>query len=138
MALFGLRYQSPALCALIARNVKRMVRFDPRDLSRVFVETATQYVPVGLTRHPGVPFSLWEWRELQAQRRHIGSIRDPQRIADELRANRSLIHAKSASTAARRQAREALWRQAQPDIPALSKVLQSTPLEQTPRCRVEE
>jgi putative transposase len=138
VALFGLRYQSPELSSLIGGNAKHMIRFDPRDLSRIFVETASHYVPVTLTRHPGVPFSLWEWRELRAHRHRSGAVREPEQIADELRANRALIHAKSASRAVRRQARESLWRQTQVPPPTFSSVLQSAPLEQAPHCRVEE
>ena len=42
-----------------------MVRFDPRDMSRVYLETRTEYVMAELADGPAIPFSLWEWREIR-------------------------------------------------------------------------
>jgi putative transposase len=140
--LHSLQYQSDALAPLIEPGTQRMVRFDPRDLSRVFVETANEHVPVSLSRHVAPPFSLWEWREIHRRERELGQARDPGRIADELRANRALIEESAKSgrrvIAARRVAREDDWQAARTSSGRPDQVLRAGPGAIDPICRVEE
>jgi putative transposase len=142
VALFGLRYQSPELLPLVQKDVRRVVRFDPRNLSRVFVETESAHVPVDLADHHGAPFSWWEWCERKAWRRSEGRPRDPQTIAAELRANRALITERAGERgrwrAARRQAREAAWRDTTSTASHATWILKSALMPDPSRCRVEE
>jgi len=114
--LFSLRYQSADLGPLVAPGRKRMVRFDPRNLARVFVEADDRHVVVGLAGTPVPAFSLWEWREVRAQQVTTGRTRDPERLAAEVLANRALIATKAKQAGplrnARRQARQEAWQPA--------------------------
>lgn len=60
--LFGIRYWSPALSQDVGRSMQRLlVRYDPRDLSSVFVQRANGHFVEARYRtlgHP--PISLWE------------------------------------------------------------------------------
>ena len=140
--LHSLQYQSAALAPFIQPGLKRMVRFDPRDLSRVFVETSDAYIPAILTRHVGPAFSLWEWREIHRRERKVGRARDPGRIAVELRANRTLIETAAKVGRrlkhARRVAREDAWRETQGLHSPHGRVLRSVPNPGETLCRVEE
>jgi hypothetical protein len=57
IALYSLRYRSPDLVPHIFGGCKQMVRFDPRDMSRVFLETRTEYIVAELADGPAIPFS---------------------------------------------------------------------------------
>lgn len=63
ISLNALRYQTPSLYPLVRTGRKFMVRFDPRNLSHVFVETSDGHIRVPLRDSPLPTFSLWEWRE---------------------------------------------------------------------------
>jgi len=62
--LFGIRYWADALTRFIGREGKLQVRYDPRDLSSIYVRLPGEdrYVEAGYadTKHPAV--SLSEWR----------------------------------------------------------------------------
>jgi putative transposase len=106
--LLGLKYSSPALEPDVAIGVQRTVRFDPRDLSRVYLERvglAPLPVPLRDPRWPAL--SLWEW---EAIRRARGKGIDSERVAAELRLPAA---APTALRARRRAARAAAWREAQ-------------------------
>jgi putative transposase len=141
IALHSLRFRSPSLTPYIESQRRQMVRYDPRDLSRVYLETPTDYVPVELAGGPAIAFSLWEWRELRATELTAGQSRDPQRIAEELLANRQLIWEKVHSRklrSARRLARETEWFPDSNRTALDLHVLKARALRKVPRCRVEE
>ncbi len=117
-----------------------MVRFDPRDLSRVYLETPTDYIAAELANGPAMAFSLWEWREVRASALAASRSRDPDRIAEELAANRLLIREKVSGRhrgAGRRLARQVQWHIDSDVLPPNGHLLKSRALAQAPRCRVE-
>jgi putative transposase len=111
--LHGLRYQADALRPWIRPRHKAMVRFDPTNLSEVYVEVGEGHIATPLVRGAGMPFSLWEWREVRKQQIANGRMRDEHAVAAELRANRQLIADKAARSNrlrdVRRQARQDSW-----------------------------
>jgi len=140
--LFALRYQSEDLYPLIQPHYKHMIRYDPRDLSEVFVEGPNQHIKVPLCGTPMPAFSLWEWREIRAQRTEEGRPRDPEQIAAELRANRELIESKAHEKGrwhdARRLAREQEWKRSRADPTGPDRILKSSALDCVPLCQVKE
>ncbi|HEV2702903.1 MAG TPA: Mu transposase C-terminal domain-containing protein [Steroidobacteraceae bacterium] len=140
--LFSLHYQSEGLYPLIRPGRRIMVRYDPRDLSQVFVETADEHIKVPLRGTPMPAFSLWEWQEVHARRREAGRPRDPETIAQELRANRDLIeqrsHQKGRWHEARRVARESEWKRSRLLSVGTERILKFAPLDTVPPCRVKE
>jgi len=140
--LFALRYQSEDLYPLIRPHYKHMIRYDPRDLSEVFVEGPDRHIKVPLCGTPMPAFSLWEWREIRAHRTEEGRPRDPEQMAAELRANRALIESKAHEKGrwhdARRLAREQEWKRSRPDPGGHDRVVKSSPMDSVPLCRVKE
>jgi hypothetical protein len=119
-----------------------MIRYDPRDLSEVFVEGPDRHIKVPLCGTPMPAFSLWEWREIRAQRTEEGRPRDPDQMAAELRANRELIESKAHEKGrwhdTRRLAREQEWKRSRPDAAGPDRVLKSSPMDCVPLCQVKE
>ena len=112
IALYSLRYRSPDLVPHIFGGCKQMVRFDPGDMSRVFLETRTEYIVAELADGPAIPFSLWEWREIRDKAVAGHRVRHPERLAEELIANRAIIQElaqRKAPGAARRVVRQSQW-----------------------------
>jgi putative transposase len=75
LQLFNLRYWSDALPALVRRDEPLLVRYDPRDLSKLYVKAPDHSyleVPYADIRLP--PLSLWE---LRAARRFLAQRGDP-------------------------------------------------------------
>ena len=61
--IYGLRYSSPALAPEVQPGISRVVRVDPRDLARVYLERPdATYLTVPLRDPTGPVMSLWEWR----------------------------------------------------------------------------
>jgi putative transposase len=140
IALHALRFRSPDLIPYIEPSRRQMVRYDPRDLSRVYLETSTDYIAAELAGGPAMAFSLWEWREMRASALQAGRSRDPHRIAEELAANRSLIRQKVSGGhrgAARRLAREAQWFIDPNALPPNGRVLKRRAMLHAAHCRVE-
>jgi putative transposase len=140
--LHSLRYQSSMLYPLIQREVKQMVRFDPRDLSQVFLETNGGHIPVAL-RDPSLPsFSLWEWREIRSHRLEIGRPRDTEVTVREIRANRELVESRALKKEkwhdTRRLDRETEWIESRAPRDTQNRTIRSTPLTAVPLWRVEE
>jgi putative transposase len=82
LQLFNLRYWSDALPALVRRDEPLLVRYDPRDLSRLYVKAPDHSyleVPYADIRLP--PLSLWE---LRAARRFLAQRGDPRRNQERL------------------------------------------------------
>jgi putative transposase len=140
--LFSLQYQSQMLYPLIRPGRRLMVRYDPRDLSQVFVETADRHIKVPLLGTPMPSFSLWEWREIHARQRQEGRPREPETLVSELQANRDLIehraHQKGHWHEARRMARQAEWERSRLPADAAPRTLTTRPLDHVPSCRVKE
>jgi putative transposase len=139
--LFSLQYQSPDLYPLIEPNSSRMVRYDPRDLSEVFVEGPDAHIRVPLCNQ-AIGFSLWEWREIRAQQIQAGRSRDPERIAAEIRANRDLIESRSEVKGrwrdARRVARAQEWQRSAVTPVRPIPAAKSPPMKSIPPCTVKE
>jgi putative transposase len=134
IALHALRFRSPDLIPYIEPGRRQMVRYDPRDLSRVYLETSADYIAAELAGGPAMAFSLWEWHELRALELQAGRSRDPHRITQELAANRSLIREK---VSRRNLAREAQWFVEPNAIATTKQILLTGALPHAARCRVE-
>jgi putative transposase len=83
--LFGLKYSHRSLAPEVDSGRPRVVRFDPRDLSRVYLERSNGgYLTVSL-RDPRCPtMSLWEWRAIR-KHQHAAALRgDGERIRQVL------------------------------------------------------
>lgn len=103
--LFSIRYWSDELRRLMGQGDKVTVKYDPRDLSRVFVRVDDGYVearPADVTR-PAI--ALWEHRAAVAELRAAGRRAvDEDLIFSTILAQRALVDAAGAATrAARRQ-----------------------------------
>jgi putative transposase len=104
--LFHIRYWSDELRRLMGRSADKVtVKYDPRDLSRVFVKLAEGYVearPADLTR-PAI--ALWEHHAALAALREAGRRAvDEDLIFSTILAQRALVEeAGRATKAARRQ-----------------------------------
>ena len=103
--LFNIRYWSDELRRLMGQGEKVTIKYDPRDLSRVFVRVDDGYVearPADLTC-PAI--ALWEHRAAVAELREAGRRAvDEELIFSTILAQRALVDAAGAATkAARRQ-----------------------------------
>jgi putative transposase len=82
LQLFNIRYWSDALPALVRREEPLLIRYDPRDLSKVYVKAPDHSyldVPYADIRLP--PISVWE---LRAARRFLAQRGDPKRNQERL------------------------------------------------------
>jgi putative transposase len=89
----GMRYWSDELRDYVAKGVRHAIRYDSRDIRRVyFVDPFGQVIIVNCVR-PDVPqISVAEWRKLSSAQRTTGSIQ--QRIDDRIAghdANKALV-----------------------------------------------
>jgi putative transposase len=138
--LFDLRYRCDALSPFVQRHYKRMVRFDPTNLSAVFLEIEGGHLRVPLVKTFGTTFSLWEWREVRAKKLAQGAIRDEEKLVAEIQANRKLI-AQKAGTSRRlrdvqRLARQDLWASSPPASKSHANVVNDVPMEVALQCRI--
>jgi len=109
--LFGLKYSCAALAQEVDIGHKRVVRFDPRDLSRVYLEQPqARHLEVPL-RDPGAPaLSLWELKAVKRSRWSPQNVDDPDVLrraldpASEKATNMSQLRRN------RREARRDAWR----------------------------
>ncbi len=112
--LASLVYQAPALILAGDRGQRRWIRYDPRDMTRVFVEMPDRHIIVGLRDQSIPPFSMWEWREIRRHQVEQGRSRDVHLSAAEIRRNRDEINHRSGKASsirhARRIARLGEWR----------------------------
>ena len=108
-----LRYRSDAVAPYVDPDTKRVIRFDPRDISSVWLE-----LPGG--GHLQVPWvnaawprlSLWEWNEIRTRDRRRAKGADPGLVRQCLAENDALIAEQAAQgqlRARRRRARAARW-----------------------------
>jgi putative transposase len=140
IALHSLRYRSPDLIPHIFAGCKQMVRFDPRDMSRVFLETRTEYIVAELADGPAIPFSLWEWREIRDKAVAGHRVRHPERLAEELIANRAMIQElahRNAPGAARRVVRQSQWFPEQLARTKHARILKARASRESLACRVD-
>lgn len=107
--LFGIRYWSDALVSLLGRHEQKlMTRYDPRDLSRVWVRRPDgRHVEARYKNLGREPISLWEHSRAMARLRAQGrrevtedilfrAVREQRRIEDEaLRASKQARRAAS-------------------------------------------
>jgi putative transposase len=104
--LFNIHYQDGALAHLVDRGVGKLrVKFDPRDLSAVFVELpAGEHVRVPYADLGRQPVTLWEHREAVQRLRAEGrrSVDEHAIFAAITEQRRVLMEAQSRSKAARR------------------------------------
>jgi putative transposase len=125
LQLFNLRYWSDALPSFVRGDEALLVRYDPRDMSKIYVKAPDQSyaeIPYADIRCP--PISLWE---IQAARRHLAKQGNTEinqtalfRAHDEL--NRLVADAVSKTRATRRvrARREGLDRERTLEKPALA------------------
>jgi putative transposase len=140
IALYSLRYRSSDLVPHIFGGCKQMVRFDPRDMSRVYLETHTEYIVAELADGPAIPFSLWEWREIRDKAVAGHRVRHPERLAEELIANRAMIQElahRNAPGAARRVVRQSQWFPEQLPRTKHAQILKARASRQSLACRVD-
>lgn len=71
--LDGLHFSHPSLQSEVNPNEKRVVRIDPRDVSKIYLETqAGPYLPVPLQANGcWRGMSWWEWWAIKRQRREM-------------------------------------------------------------------
>ncbi len=139
VGLFNLQYQSMELAPLVEAQKKRMVRYDPRDLSRAYVEADGHYVMAPLVGAPMPPFSLWEHREVRRAQIAAGRSRDEDLIAEDIQANRRVIEKavkRGGGKGRRRQARQDEWAKAQVAQTPELELRQDDPHSIEPICRV--
>jgi putative transposase len=110
--LFGLKYSHASLAAEVNPGRERIVRFDPRDLSRIHLEQPDgRYLTVPLRDRSFPSLSLWEWRAICKHQRAVAIHCDAAHVR---RALVSLEHGETktvtALTQRRRSARHADWR----------------------------
>lgn len=120
--LFGLRYQASVLHDLVHPGLKRTVRYDPRNLSVIYVECddvkSHLVVPLGQQTLPA--FSIWEWREIRKRRLVPLYPGDASLVEAALVQNRQMIQQGSSARRSlrkgRRAQRERHWRATAPVI----------------------
>lgn len=134
--LHTLHYRCEALAAYVNPGVKRVVRYDPRDISSVALELPTGgHLEVPWINQGWPRMSLWEWNEIRNRDRRRGNLASPQVVRECLEANDQLIAQRAAQgqlRARRRRVRAQRWRQEEaPSAPALS-LTQAAPMDERP------
>ena len=107
--LFDLRYWSDALAGYVGRRDGRVVvRYDPRDLSAVWVELDSGRCVEARYRNLEIPpVSLWEYREAMQKARAMGKVGTNELVLAELiRQQRQIEGESRALTKAERRSRE--------------------------------
>jgi len=107
--LFDLRYWSDALAGYVGRrNGKVVVRYDPRDLSAVWVELDGGRCVEARYRNLEIPpVSLWEYREAMQKARAMGKVGTNELVLAELIRQQRQIEGESRTlTKAERRSRE--------------------------------
>ncbi|MHB1542626.1 MAG: transposase, partial [Steroidobacteraceae bacterium] len=108
-----LRYRSDALAPYVDPDTQRVIRFDPRDISSVWLELPGRgHLQVPWVNAAWPRLSLWEWNEIRARDRRRAKGADPQLVRQCLAENDALIAARAAQgqlRARRRRARAERW-----------------------------
>lgn len=129
--LHTLHYRCESLAAYVDPGVKRVVRYDPRDISSVALELPTGgHLEVPWINQGWPRMSLWEWNEIRNRDRRRGNLQSPQVVRECLAANDELIAQRATQghlRARRRRARAARWRQEEAPAAAVLSLTQSAP-----------
>ncbi|WP_149789486.1 Mu transposase C-terminal domain-containing protein [Lutimaribacter pacificus] len=107
--LFQIRYWSDALAGHIGRgDGKVVVRYDPRDISMIWVELDdSRYVEARYRNLEIPPVSLWEYRETMRKARALGKSGSNELVLAELIRQQRQVEAESRGlTKAERRSRE--------------------------------
>jgi len=99
--LFGLKYWHGALARDVGRTDKKiLVRYDPRDISRVFVARASgRFIEARWQDLTLPPVSLHEWRnELKARNKTARDERDTRAMMKAIAQKRQIVDRASAAT----------------------------------------
>ena len=129
--LFNLKYSAECLATEVALGKLRVVRFDPRDISRVYLEHEGRHPMVVPLRDASLPpMSMWEWNALRRQRPSLSQLPDAEIVRKELMAPESTAGTapKRSLRARRRAARAAAWREVQAiaELPAPDTTMEPT------------
>lgn len=113
--LHTLHYRCEALAPYVNPGLKRVVRYDPRDISRVSLELLTGgHLQVPWANQGWPRMSLWEWNEIRSRERRRDDLASAEVVRQCLAANDALIGQRIAEgqlRARRRRARAERWRQ---------------------------
>jgi putative transposase len=127
--LFGLKYSCETLVPEVDPGQKRIVRYDPRDLSRVYLEQS-QSAPLAIPlRDPAMPrLSLWELKAIKRSKSMPHDIENPEALRRALNQlgeeGSGSSHLKRNRRTARRDAWRAVEMLADASVPSTS--LQAT------------
>ncbi|MGH8317029.1 MAG: Mu transposase C-terminal domain-containing protein [Steroidobacteraceae bacterium] len=145
--LHTLHYRCEALAAYVNPGVKRVVRYDPRDISSISLELPTGcHLQVPWANQGWPRMSLWEWNEIRSRERRRDDLASAEVVRQCLAANDALIGQRIAEgelRARRRRARSERWREGEavpealPD-PAQEAAGDASRLRRRPRQRVPE
>lgn len=104
--LHSLHYWDPALTPFINDGIEHRVHFSQRDLTKVFLYAAGDYIDVPLLDRSRGPFSWWELRDIRRHMREQGKkAASESDLFDALELQRSiLLEAAQTSKKARRKA----------------------------------
>lgn len=107
--LFNIAYWSDALRPIAGTPKRRLVRYDPRDLSQIWLRAPNgDYLPLPYRQRHRQPISLWEHREARRQLREEGKRRiDEALIFERVAQMQAIVDAAAgaAKSARRKQAR---------------------------------
>ncbi|WP_367345993.1 Mu transposase C-terminal domain-containing protein [Stenotrophomonas bentonitica] len=103
--LHSLHYWDPALTPFINDGIEHRVHYSQRDLSKVFLYAAGEYIDVPLLDRSRNPFSLWELRAIRAHMKAQGrKAASESELFDALERQREILHlAATTSKKARRK-----------------------------------
>jgi putative transposase len=137
ITLFGIKYWDDVLSVWAGRSLgKIMVRYDPRNLSSVFVRAPDgTYIPARY-RHLGrPPVTLWEYNAGRRALREQGRREcDEQMIFEAIVAKRALVDAAGTKTKTARRLRErAMHALPPPELEPQTVAIENKSAEKTPR-----
>lgn len=97
--LHSLHYWDPALSPFINDGIEHRVHYSQRDLSKVFLYAAGDYIDVPLLDRSRNPFSLWELRDIRAHMKEQGrKAASESELFDALERQREILHQAAASS----------------------------------------
>ena len=136
--LWNLTYAAPELRSVDGAH---MARYDPRDMSRIYVEVDGGHAIAPLADPALSPFSLWEARALRKHRKTDGGPPNPAQLERDLLAARDLreciTQRGTVAGAARSHARQLEWQRAQRSNDRPGVELPPQPSTGASGCRVE-
>jgi hypothetical protein len=112
--LFGLKYSCEAMSCEVRTSMRRVVRFDPRDLSQVYLERDRAEPLVVPLRDKVIPaMSIWEWNGLRKAKPECLQA-DGHEVRAALAQTSNAVDPVSTMLRARRlSARKSAWRELQ-------------------------